>query len=142
MRRTVALLFLPLLASLAHSETGGRFAGTYQAITARNPDAESVLILEQKGPLDYFVDLSVVAPNRTHHGGRIQGLARRAGDTVILTKQNLTDAGTVDTSGTCILQIRIQENTARVVNEDGCAFYHGAAASFVEQGANLLRDGS
>ena len=142
MHRIVALLLLPLLAPLAHSATGEGVAGTYRAITAGSPDAESVLLIEQKGPLDYFVDLSIVAPNRTHHGGRIQGLARRAGDTVVLTKKNLTDGGQIDNPPTCILQIRIRQNAARVLNEDGCAGYHGAAASFVEQGANLLRDGS
>lgn len=142
MRPMVALLLLALLAPLAHSATGEGLGGTYRAITARDPDAESVLVIEQKGPLDYFVDLSVVAPNRTHHGGHIQGLARRAGDTVVLTKQNLTDGGQIDNPPICILQIRIGQNAARVLNEDGCAGYHGAAACFVEQGTNLLRDGS
>lgn len=140
MTRTFAVLLLLLHASLAIAAPADSLAGTYRAITAHEPDAESILKLADKGNGQYALDLYIVAPNRTHHGGHVEGMARRDGEMLTLTKQNITPDGKLDEVPTCVLQISVTARIATVLSDEGCAFYHGAAASFVEQGGKLVRD--
>jgi hypothetical protein len=138
-KKVFSIIVLVLVASSAGAEAPERFSGTYRSLTARAPDEYSILELKYKNGMEYSVDFAVVAPNRTHHTGHIQGNALREGDVFTLTKQNIRPDGQMDNPATCILKMRIVGNVVRVVSEDGCAGYGGAATSFVEQGTNLVR---
>lgn len=108
---------------------------TYRALTAHNPDEYSELTLRAITPTTYAMDFTVVAPNRTHHTGHIEGVATFSGNLLVLRPKPI--AGD-PVSHKCELKLRIAANTATVLSEDSCAGYAGAGASFVEQGANLV----
>lgn len=112
---------------------------TYQAITASDPEGISRLRLTPMDDGSYAINLSVVAPNRTQHTGHIQGRAIRQGDQLTLIIPNFLPDGDLDQPPLCTLVIQLSQANARVVSEHACAFYHGAGASFVEQGQHLQR---
>lgn len=113
--------------------------GSYSAVTARDPEELSVLKLRRLGGMDYSLDLHVVAPNRTHHTGQLDGVAVRDGDILTLVKQNLQPDGKPDFPAICRLKIEVDAGIAVVLSDDGCAGYAGAGASFFEQGRELRR---
>jgi hypothetical protein len=135
----LSIITFVFVASSARADAPERLSGTFRSLTAQAPDEYSILELKYKNGMEYSVDFVIVAPNRTHHTGHIQGDALREGDVFTLTKQNIGPDGKLDNPATCILKMRVDGIVVRVLSEDGCAGYHGAAASFVEQGTNLVR---
>lgn len=139
MRRIVICTFL-LLASNAHAQpSASEPTATYQAVTANSPVGISRLRVTPVSTDRYAIDLQVVAPNRTQHTGRIQGLATRDGDRFTLSLANFQPDGNLDSPPLCTLVIEANKTSAKVMSEDYCAAYHGAGASFFEQGQNLVR---
>jgi hypothetical protein len=112
---------------------------TYQATTASSPIGISRLRVTPVSSDMYAIDFSVVAPNRTQHTGHIQGLATRDGERLTLNLANFQPDGNLDTPRLCTLVIEVSNTSAKVISEDYCAGYHGAGASFFEQGQNLVR---
>ena len=141
MYRVCFAFVLSLAAPFAVAQASDAFSGKYSAITARAPDQSSVLQLTHRGGNAYAIDLQIVAPNATRHTGHIQGEGLREGDTITLVKENrIPETGKIDHPPQCVLTLRVAGSVATVLSEKGCAAHHGAAASFVEQGAKLIRD--
>jgi hypothetical protein len=139
MKRTVICTFL-LLASNAYAQSSASEpTATYQAVTANSPVGISRLRVTPVSADRYAIDLSIVAPNRTQHTGHIQGLATRDGDRLTLNLANFQPDGNLDTPRLCTLVIDVNNTSAKVISVDYCAGYHGAGASFFEQGQNLVR---
>jgi hypothetical protein len=139
MKKQFVIVGLFFVASFVGAEALDPYSGSYKALTAREPDEFSLLQLRFVRGVEYSVDLAVVAPNRTHHTGHIQGSAMRDGNVFTLTKQNILPDHSADNPATCVLKMQIDGNMAKVLSEDGCAGYGGAAVSFVEQCAKLIR---
>jgi len=112
---------------------------TYEAVTARSPAGISRLRLTPVGENAYAVDFRIVAPNPTQHKGHVQGLATREGDRFTLRAVNFIEGGVVDERALCTLVIDADDARARVVSAHHCTGFHGAAASFTEQGQDLAR---
>jgi hypothetical protein len=111
----------------------------YEAVTAHSPTGTSRLTLTPLGNAEYAVDLRIVAPNPTQHKGHIQGLATRSGDPLTLRVPSFMENGRPDDPPLCTLVIDANATRAHVVSAHKCTGFHGAAASFYEQGQNLLR---
>jgi hypothetical protein len=132
----VACLVLGLVSPFAVAGADPDWTYIYRALTAHDPDEYSVLKLREITPTTYVMDFSIVAPNRTHHTGHIEGVATLTGDVLVLKPAPIHGD---PVSRKCELKLRIAGKTATVLSEDSCAGYAGSAASFVEQGANLQR---
>jgi hypothetical protein len=130
---------LILATSTTWAQTSSPQTVTYQAITANSPVGVSRLRVTQVESNAYVIDLSIVAPNRTQHTGHIQGLATKDGTRLTLKVPNFQPDGNVDHPALCTLVIDIDDTHARVLSEHQCAGFGGAAASFVEQGRDLVR---
>ena len=129
-----------LTAATGHAQAGAGAVQTYEANTGNTPDGISRLEITPVGAGLFAVDLRIVAPNRTHHTGHIQGLARGEGAHLVLRVANFEPDGKVYAPHpVCTLVIDADDTRANVVSEDTCAGFGGAAASFAEQGRNLLR---
>jgi hypothetical protein len=137
MKRIMICTFL-LLASNAHAQSLERTA-TYQAVTANPPVGISRLRVTPVYGGRYSIVLTVIAPNRTQHTGHIQGLATRDGDRFTLSVANFQPDGNLDSPPLCTLVIEVRNSSAKVISENYCAAYHGAGASFFEEGQNLVR---
>lgn len=138
-RIAIAIGCFMFAASIAHAQASSERTLTYEAITANSPVGISRLRVTQVDVGAYAIDFSIVAPNRTQHRGHIQGLATRDGDNLILKVPNFQPDGNLDHPLLCTLVIDVEETRAKVVSEHQCAGFGGAAASFVEQGRNLIR---
>ena len=130
---------LVLATATAFAQTSSSETLTYEAITANSPVNISRLRVTQVDANGYAIDLSIVAPNRTQHTGHIQGLATREGSHLTLKVPNFQPDGKIDHPSLCTLVVDLNETRAAVVSAENCAGFHGAAASFVEQGRNLVR---
>ena len=112
---------------------------TYEAVTATSPTGVSRLRLTPLDDGSVAVDLVVVAPNPSQHQGHVQGLASRNGIRYTLKAPNFIEGGVLDHPALCTLVIDADDSAAKVVSEHQCVGFHGAAASFVEQGHHLVR---
>lgn len=112
---------------------------TYESVTANSPVSISRLRVTQVEANGYAIDLSIVAPNRTQHTGHIQGMATREGNLLTLKVPNFQTDGKIDHPSLCTLSVDLNDARAAVVSAEKCSGFHGAAASFVEQGRNLVR---
>jgi hypothetical protein len=130
---------LVLATSIAYAQTFSPQTLVYEAITADSPVGISRLRATQVEANGYAIDFSIVAPNRTHHTGHIQGFATREGNHLTLKVPNFQPDGNIDHPAVCTLVIDLDDIRAKVVSEHQCAGFGGAATSFVEQGRNLLR---
>jgi len=137
MYRFVISAFM-LFGSVAQAQTTNLQTLTYESVTANAPAGISRLRLTQVDSSTYAVDFSIVAPNRTQHRGHIQGLATRGGNRLVLRVPNFREDGSLELHPLCTLVIDAHEGFAKVVSEHQCSGLHGAGASFVEQGKNLL----
>ncbi|MBC7685450.1 MAG: hypothetical protein H7176_09505 [Bdellovibrionales bacterium] len=140
MHRIVTIVGAALFAtSTAYAHTSRPQTLTYEAITAISPVGISRLRVTELDIGDYALDFSIVAPNKTQHTGHIQGLATKHGNRFILKVPTFQPDGNVDHPFLCRLVVDVNETGAKVVSEQGCAGFSGAAASFFEQGQNLVR---
>ncbi|MCC2974823.1 hypothetical protein [Massilia sp. IC2-476] len=135
-----------LLGAAPASAQGPTFPGlirldalVYEAVTAQAPRGVSRLILTPIEGGAVALDLRIVAPNPTQHKGHIQGLATREGMRYTLKAANFIEDGSLDDPKPCTLLIEADANRARVVSAEHCSGFHGAAASFMEQGQDLVR---
>lgn len=97
------------------------------------------LRLTQVEPNGYAIDLAIVAPNPGRHTGHVQGYATRAGARLVAKVPVFQPDGQIDRPALCTLAIELDDAHAKIVSEEGCAPFHGAGASFVEQGADLVQ---
>jgi hypothetical protein len=123
----------------ASAQPSGAQTLTYEGGTANSPTGISRLRVTQVDINAYAVDFSIVAPNRTQHTGHIQGLATKEGRLLTLKVPIFQPNGVIDHPSLCTLVIDADDTHAKVVSEDKCAAFGGAAADFVEQGRNLVR---
>lgn len=130
---------LALCASTAQAQATAPVTLTYQANTANSPVYVNRLRVTQVDTNAYAIDLSIVAPNPSHHTGHIQGLATREGNRLTLREPIFKEDGTIDDPSLCTLVVDIHDKHANVVSADQCSGFGGAATNFVEQGRNLLR---
>ena len=128
-----------MLGTLAHAQSLSPQTVTYEAVTATSPIGVSRLRVTPVATGTYAVDFSIVAPNPTQHTGHLRGLATSDGDRLTLRVPIFRDDGVLDNPSLCTLVINTSEARAKVITEDRCAGFSGAAASFVEQGQNLTR---
>ena len=139
MHRTL-ICTLMLAGSAAYAQAPAAPTATYEAaVTSYLAVSISRLRVTQVDSGAYAVDLLVVAPNLTQHRGHVQGLANLVGGRLILRVPNFMDNGDLDHPPLCTLVLEANETHARVVSADHCTGFHGAAASFMEQGQNLVR---
>jgi len=129
---------LLLGATAANAQPASRTL-TYEAVTAHAPSGISRLRLTHIDGDSYAVDLQIVAPNPTRHKGHVQGLATREGDRLLLRAVNFIEGGVVDEPALCTLAIEANDARAQVLGTRHCTGFHGAAASFTEQGRDLVR---
>jgi hypothetical protein len=137
--RRLIFCVVALLGTVVHAQTSGPQTVTYEAVTATSPVGISRLRVTPVATSAYAVDFSIIASNPTHHTGHIRGLATGDGDRLTLRVPIFRDDGILDNPSLCTLVINTSEAQAKVATEDRCASFHGAAASFVEQGQNLRR---
>jgi hypothetical protein len=137
MKRTLMLFLLAALAQ-AHAQTGAPQTIVYQ--TAPNAAAAGTarLRVTEVEPNGYAVDLAIVAANPSRHTGHVQGYATRAGARLVAKVPVFQPDGQLDRPPLCTLVIELDDARAKVVSEEGCAPFHGAGASFVEQGSALV----
>lgn len=133
---TAALL---LAATAANAQSPSPRTLTYEAVTAHAPTGISRLRLTRIEGDTYAVDFQIVAPNPTQHKGHVQGLATRVGSRLTLRAVNFIEGGVVDEPALCTLVLEADDTRARVVSTHQCTGFHGAAASFEEQGQDLVR---
>nr|WP_314605455.1 hypothetical protein [uncultured Janthinobacterium sp.] len=128
-----------LATATAYAQISSSNTLTYEAITANSPVGISRLRVTQVETNTYAIDFSIVAPNPTQHTGHIQGLATREGSRLTLKTPIFQENGKIDHPSLCTLVLDLDETRAKVVSENDCAGFGGAATNFVEQGRNLVR---
>jgi hypothetical protein len=111
----------------------------YEVVTAHSPTGTSRLTLTPLGDAEYAIDFRIVVPNPTQHKGHIQGLATRTGERLTLRVPSFMENGRPEDPPVCTLVIDATPTRAHVVSAHKCTGFHGAAASFFEQGQDLLR---
>ena len=135
-RILMSFLFTVLGQAQAQAETVQTIV--YQ--TAPNAAAGSArLRVTQVEPNGYAVDLNIVAPNPSRHTGHVQGYATRAGTRLVAKVPVFQPDGQIDRPALCTLVVELDDARANVVSDEGCVPFHGAGASFVEQGSALAR---
>ncbi len=132
-----------VLLSFLFAVLGQAQAETVQTIvyqTAPNAAAGSArLRVTQVEPNGYAVDLNIVAPNPSRHTGHVQGYATRAGTRLVAKVPVFQPDGQIDRPALCTLVVELDDARANVASDEGCVPFHGAGASFVEQGSALAR---
>jgi hypothetical protein len=121
MKRTLMLFLLAALAQ-AHAQTGAPQTIVYQTASNAVAAGTARLRVTEVEPNGYAIDLAIVAPNPSRHTGHVQGYATRQ----------------LDRPPLCTLVIELDDARAKVLSEEGCAPFHGAGASFIEQGSALV----
>ena len=137
--RVLVVVLSFLAATTATAQAPKPQTATYEAVADDAPDAVSRLRVTPVGADAYAIDFSVVAPNPSRHTGRIRGLAVREGSRLVLKVPAFMEDGNIDDPPLCTLVIEADEARARVAGEDGCVGFHGAGASFLALGRNLVR---
>lgn len=140
MRARFAALLAPVALMAAAAAAHAQLPVTvYETVSATDPVARSRLLVTAIDARQSAIDLTIVAPNRSHPTGHVRGLALREGNLLTLRVANFIDSGRVDVPPLCTMVIDVRDQEAQVLSADACSNYAGTAASFVEQGQHLMR---
>ena len=136
-RHVVAVLWL--LAGFTQAQDASSRTEIYRTPAADAAAGTALLRVTALVANGYAVDLATVAPNASRHTGHVQGYATRASGRLSARIPVFQPDGSIDHPALCTLVVELDAERAKVVSAEGCAAFHGAGASFVEQGRAMVR---